>query len=416
MKVKKTVLLVLGILLFQVSFSQENFQPGIIINNQKDTVSGFIDFRDWIKNPHEITFKDKITNKVNIYKPCDLLEFRVANEIYESAIINFETSAYHTGKLTTDPSLHLHKDTIFLQTVIKGNKSLYYLKSKNGNVNFYIKKDSKFELLIYKKYLKEKEGNQIQIENKKYLGQLSEYLKDYITSSSKFKIYKYNLKSLKKLFQYYYSISQTKISFQKKKEKISVELGLLSGASFSSLKFNNSKFFTLTKTNFSKSTDFAAGIFLDLILSKKQKKWSICNELFYTSATYTSQYDDYINEDSYAITYNEIGESYLKLNNLIRYRYPIGKLFIYLNGGISNGFAFSETNSQIKKSTRGTTVSTDKGKALDDSRSYEQSFLLGLGVKHKKISFELRYEKGNGMSKSIQSITQRFYLLFGYRF
>jgi len=54
----------------------------------------------------------------------------------------------------------------------------------------------------------------------------------------------------------------------------------------------------------------------------------------------------------------------------------------------------------------------------DYNRRYEMGFVLGLGAKYKKVTFEIRGEGGNGMTKSTgaSARTVRYYLLIGYKF
>ncbi len=36
---------------------QQNFLPGYIVSNNEDTIKGWIDYKDWEKNPDAIKFK-----------------------------------------------------------------------------------------------------------------------------------------------------------------------------------------------------------------------------------------------------------------------------------------------------------------------------------------------------------------------
>jgi hypothetical protein len=89
-----------------------------------------------------------------------------------------------------------------------------------------------------------------------------------------------------------------------------------------------------------------------------------------------------------------------------------------MNAGISSGFAIIETNYSKSDIVFGTERRIEVGKALDDTRKFEQAYILGLGTKFKKYSFDIRYERGDGMSKysSLGSTTNRYYFLLGYRF
>ncbi len=411
-------LVFLGIFLFQKAFSQENYLSGYVINKKGDTLHGFIDYRNWERNPNIIDFKGAIDGKSIAYKPIDIIEFSVKDEIYVSGIVNTETSKFKTAELNDDPTIHIRVDTAFLQTLFSGNKSLYYYKPLFGKGNFYIKQDTNFELLVYKRYITNQESKRVIIENKKYIGQLTVYFNDCPSIQSKLINTSYNKKSLEKLFDNYYECSKYEIFFQKKAEKLTTEFGVLAGASLSTLEFRGNAIPYLTEIDFNQSTNFAGGLFLDIVLPRNQGKWSINNELLYSSYLFKGKYGYYENENKYFNTNIEIGSSHLKINNLLRYKYPIGKLYMFFNIGMSNGYAISETNSKIIKTKFYSTETIIKEEVLNNSRKHEQGLLIGGGAKYKKFSFEIRYERGNGMSPytRLNSLTQRYYCLLGYRF
>ena len=93
-------------------------------------------------------------------------------------------------------------------------------------------------------------------------------------------------------------------------------------------------------------------------------------------------------------------------------------IFLYINGGISNGFAISEKNYKKIESKFYSTEKVVEESALNETRKYEQGFILGTGIKFKNYSFEIRAENGNGMSvyNALNSKTKRYYFLLGYRF
>lgn len=126
----------------------------------------------------------------------------------------------------------------------------------------------------------------------------------------------------------------------------------------------------------------------------------------------------YENADKYTIVYTTFGYAYLKMNNMLRFKYPIGKFFLYLNSGISNGYAIIETNYTKQEQKLFSQVRVEEGKALAETRRYELGFIFGLGAKFKKFSFETRYESVNGMSTYLllKSVANRLYFLLGYRF
>lgn len=121
-------------------------------------------------------------------------------------------------------------------------------------------------------------------------------------------------------------------------------------------------------------------MFLDLILARNQGKWSLYNELLFTTYKNQGYHERFENERYYGITTTEIGNSYLKLNNLIRFKYPVGKLFLFLNGGMSNGLSFSEINYKRRELKFYSTERVVEEPALASTRKYEQGLLLGTGL------------------------------------
>ncbi len=329
-----------------------------------------------------------------------------------------EISPVNLNNLLPNPELNIILDTIFLQTLIQGEKSLYYSMNEIGNDQFYVKIDGKHELLLYKKYLKIQDGADVAAENKKYLGQLAFYLKGCTEIPIKLRDTRYSKSSIKDLFLLYYSCTESEFEFMKKKETVKVEFGVLAGASVTNIEFRGDEFEYLVNPDFSQSVDFSTGVFVDLILPGNQEKWSIYNELAFTSYESEGRFDDIVNDEHYTYYFTTFGYSYLKLNNMIRFNYPIGGGRIFFNVGISNGLAISETNYRKREIRFYATESVEEELGLYVTRKYEQAYILGLGAKYKKFSIELRQQKGNGMSDytALNSISSSYHFLLGFRF
>ncbi len=416
--IERFIFTIIGIFLFQNTFCQENYLLGYIITLKGDTLHGYIDYRNWERNPDKIFFKEKLSDEKTNYTPIEIKEFGVLDEIYESAIIETEISPDNTKDLETSKELKVTIDTTFLQSIIRGSKCLYFYINKLGKPQFYIKKDSSYELLVYKKYLKDQDGKTGIAENRKFLGQLAIYFQDCPDVQSKLKDTKYSQKSIENLFYYYYNCTHSEVAFQKKTPKTSIEVGILAGLSITSLDFGGEAFPYIVNSDYQPSVNFSTGLFLDLILPRNQGKWSICNEIAISSYKTTGRFNAYEDENHYKITNTTIGNSYLKINNMFRYKHPIKGIFINLNAGFSMGYVINESNYKREESKYYTIVRVEEGKALDEMRKYELGYILGLGFKLKKYSFEIRFEKGNGMSEylNLKSITNRYFFLLGYKF
>ena len=409
---KRTALTILGILAFQFTFSQRNYLQGYVVSLNGDTVRGQIDYRGWETNPNRIEFKTS-NNEIKSYTPIEIKGFGTQGDIYESAIVKTEIGEF--------ADLIFKNDTTFLRTIFWGSKSLYFYKEKNqGRERFYIKDNSTYELLLYKTYVKEQTegGLNVQVENKKYIGQLSLYLADCPGMQKKLSQLSYRKSSIEKLFLSYYECTHAEISF-KKTEKIDIETGIVAGVSVTSVKFGGDPIYkAFINANYKPSTNVSVGLFLNVILAGNQKKLSIYNELLYTSFEVEGSYNDVISANQNDLTYTKIGNSVLKINNMIRYKYPIKKAFLFLNGGLSTGLAISETNYKRTENTFYSTTTVKEGQAMDSPKKLEVGFVAGLGMSMNKYDFDIRFEQSGGFSPyvTLQEHITVLYFLVGYRF
>jgi len=397
---------------------QKNYLPGFIITLTGDTIRGTLDYRNWERNPKKIGFKANGSTETIDYSPATIIGFGVADEIYMSAVIETEISSDKTGDLSFDPSLNIVMDSGFLQLLIRGEKNLYLFRNRLGKEQYYTGQISAPELLVYKRYLKMQGGSSVVVENKKYIGQLSIYLSDCQAIQPKLQNTQYQQNSLEKLFLAYYDCMNAPLLFYKKPDNVTLAFGVIAGASYTSLTFHSADFVYLVDAGYKPSYSFTGGVYMDVILARNSGKWSICNELLYTNYRVDGEYTDYTNENKYTVYSSRLGYMYLKLNNLIRFKLPVGKVFLYANVGISNGLAIVEQNQMTVTSKLYEQVRVEEKKALDDTRKYEVGFLGGLGGNYGRFSLEARYEYGTGMStyNSLRSPVNRVYLFLGFRF
>ncbi len=418
---KKIILtiLILSLSRFLV-FGQENYIPGYIVKGN-DTIRGLINYQGWTKNPDKISFRQNGTNLTETYTPSSIAEFGVKDEIYVSAIVEFEASSANVADLGEDRQLALRSDTVFLETLIKGEKSLYLYKNMDSRENYYIKQGLGYELLVYKKYV-ENNGSSSRIkENGKYKGQLVTYLGNSLSIQIGQTAYKRG--SLTKLFDAYYNSSassstNTRVLFQRAAEKIRLEFGILAGTSYTSVSISSKQIDEYNHLNLKPSLRFSGGVSCDLILPRNLNKLSFYNELMFTSFGMSSSVENYTNENDYRLTHYRLAYSYLKLGNLIRYSFPAGKYKLFVNAGISHYFVVSKTDEKKTTTHFYSDVHESQEPIFEESRSYEFAWVVGAGAKHNKFSLQARYEQGTGMANytMIGSSTKRIFLLLGYSF
>lgn len=401
------------------SIARNNFQPGYVILANGDRLEGYLDFRDREKNPRKATFRSTPDGESKVYYPIELHSFGVENERYQTAIVETESSPFLTNQLSKDKEFLLAVDTAFLRTIVDGPVSLFQFKNDAGLDNFYIRNDDGFTLLLHKFYLGiTKDGTPVKKEVNHYYSQLASYLKDCPEAANLIRETKYKLADLEDLFKQWYTCTAQEMDFYKQRERLIFEVGALAGISRTQLNISTAGNSFLSFANFKPSYDFTGGIFLDMILTRMQRRLSINSELMWSSYATHSDFEENLSNGFSRPWYVEMKYAYITMNNMIRYRFPVGSLSLYGNIGISNGIAVRSVNTRQKTSLSSSAPIGDKSPAIVLPRVHEQGFLFGLGLKFNRFSVEGRYQLGNGMSSAygIATRTKRINVLGGFRF
>jgi hypothetical protein len=415
--------------MYQISFGQDNFLPGFTIQNSGDTLYGFIDYRNWSINPKSIRFKESNESNLINYSPLEIKGFGVYNEIYESAIVVIDTSSVTTHNLGYDFEIRPRVDTIFLQVMFTGDKILYNYKNIYKE-QFYIKSESGFELLVYKKYIKKIVHKAMEdysasekkfiMENKGYLLQLSKYLGECSTIIPEINKTKYNKKDMERLFNYYYNCIGKEPLFTRVVEKPKIEFGITGGLSSNTINFTGDSNYHshLIDGEFNSSQNLTIGLFLNLVLPRNQKRWSLNYDMVYSSFN-VKGYHEYIeSENKYTITDTKLEYSFIKPSLSICYKYYIGKIDLFMNAGGFSSIYISQTNYSKVLEMLYTYERITEKKAIKHTRPYEVGAFVNLGAEYKYFHLDLRYERGNGMSRllNLKTTTDKLYLLLGYKF
>ena len=400
--------------------AQQNYTSGYIIDATGDTIRGHIDYWKGGKNPQKIYFKKDLTSESIKYLPSDIKAFVAEENIYISAIVDRSLSAIRVNKLDYHDKLNLRRDTLFLQTVVQGPKSLYYHKSEVGIENFYIGDGENITLLEYKKYIKSIDQKDIIAEVRTYTLQLKEYFEDCQAIQGNLASLKYNGEKIENLFFNYYEkcLAETP-NYIKRKEKIAFSYSAKAGISYTKINFESAVYSYLSESNYKPSIDYTLGIGADIGLSRNNKGWSLNNDLLFTRYEVKGVYTHRTNSDNYRVINTTLGFSYIKLHTLLKYKYKTEKgSSIYFNAGISHGLIIKKVHERLDEVYTPAGQTIEEGLAVPGVRNLERGRVLGVGWQKNNYSIELRYERGSGVSTFSQlgNVTRRFYLLGAYEF
>jgi len=103
--------------------AQSNFRPGYIITNEKDTISGLIDFRTHEMNAQVCKFKLSNMDEVKEYYPGDIYGYRFTDD-----------GKYYVSK---DIEIEGKQEKVFLEYLIQGIISLYFYPGDESDYYFF---------------------------------------------------------------------------------------------------------------------------------------------------------------------------------------------------------------------------------------------------------------------------------------
>lgn len=132
------------------TFSQSFFKEGLVVNNYGDTIRGWIDYRQWEKNPTLIRFRTSESSSGTGYTINDLKYFEITgHDRYIHAVITKDMRPVELHLLDRNTSDSMVTDTVFLRELLRGELSLYLFV--DFKPHFYTKKaDGSYEELQYK--------------------------------------------------------------------------------------------------------------------------------------------------------------------------------------------------------------------------------------------------------------------------
>lgn len=408
--------------------AQNNRKEIMLLDKNGATTQGTIAFKNKLKSYKSISVKDKVTGITKMYGPQDLTSFSI---VVDNQTLYFKpmiTEGDYAAEKSSDPlpnldnssRAELTKDTVFAQLLVQGKKNMYrYTDNKVYNEHYLIETDpGKGITLVNKRYYIES-VKAYTAYNQEYKKQLLPLLSPTITAA-RINTTRFNKKDILTLVkEYNKAASSEPLTYEYKEEKAKIYFGVLAGLNNSSLSFAGSGR-DLNNARFKSSTGVNVGAMMNIVLPRTGKKVSIYNELLYSGYTIKSTmgYNVYYENPTWyrSMTEATIKASYLKLHTAVCFQFP--HLWTpFFQFGIGNGYAFKSSADACFETKFYTNVTTEIS-PLVEFRKYEQSLFGGVGLKYKKAGLEIRYERGNGMSRmsGVSSFSTYYYALLSYTF
>lgn len=119
--------------------AKSNFEEGYMISNTGDTISGWIDFRDWNTGPFIIEFKSDLSLPALKLNAHTIQEFSVHGFHYKSIHVDMDITSDNPATLPVGPMRKLWDDKIFARVYIQSDEglNLYYHADENDKKHFF---------------------------------------------------------------------------------------------------------------------------------------------------------------------------------------------------------------------------------------------------------------------------------------
>jgi hypothetical protein len=405
-----SALLLLFSLLFLPAHAQKKYSKGYVVTLQGDTLQGFIDDKDWSKNPDKIRFtKELAQSSVTTYRPAQLRSFYIEDtqDYYISYIGKVDHSPFRSNQLleVTDDSDFLEKDhtvidSVFLNVFSEGAVSLYFYKDAQQKEHFFFKKGNESpQELVFQKYTRDMmNGQKFVREVRTYRGQLREAMNDCEKVHSAISRAMYTRQALTQIVNTYNACSSQQSTYQRTPERARVTFGVVAGLAQTSF-FQTFRDIDL---DYTRSYTPMAGVSAQFIIPRNHNSWSAYADLFWkyfqTKAAITPQ-----NTFERTLKVNQA-----KANFMVRYSVPTQGVRPFINAGGSVSFLIQAKGNILTNSDK-------------DPEEFDKT-VLGLvgggGASFKNYSLELRYEQTKSVFSGLvtQTSERNLYLILRYHF
>jgi hypothetical protein len=147
--------------------AQENFKEGLYVTNAGDTVRGFIDQKEWSRNPTSFSFKRNISDSErHDFDLSTVRYFSVAGDIYVRYQGNVSMDQ-NTLKASDAFSPHFSTNPVFLKVLVRGKiATLFRYRDDLKSRYFLWTKLTGTEELIYRIYPDETQANQVVVDDR----------------------------------------------------------------------------------------------------------------------------------------------------------------------------------------------------------------------------------------------------------
>lgn len=231
--------LLLCLLYTPVAIAQIAFESGYFINNQGDTITGFIKNLDWKNNPVSVEFRKDMESESSVLLIDSIKGFGVGGDIvFKKFLVDIEVLSPRIEDYGYKQNPEYSPKVVLLRQLIEGEKELYTYCESNFQCFFAGNKGDIPHQLVHKHY--KAESNLI-AENNQYKNQLYVLLNCPCVKQEDFEKLSYYKSDIANLFEKYYACSGMAIirnevvTYEKRKK---VELSVSAGVEYCNMEIS----------------------------------------------------------------------------------------------------------------------------------------------------------------------------------
>lgn len=171
------LLLVLPLL----SSAQLNFHKGYVLTNSKDTLKGYLDYKEGKNNPTSVIFKSELNGTPQTFTLKNCAGYQINEMVsYQRHLVNISLSPEALSDITEAIDTTARRDSVFLQILQAGQHLTLFSYEDNIKKRFFILDKGDAEPQELTRLLYFKSGNSgVVLTNARYARQLLMFLRKY---------------------------------------------------------------------------------------------------------------------------------------------------------------------------------------------------------------------------------------------
>lgn len=410
---RATFCLVLLSILPILAQAQKNIKPATLVTADNQTLSGWVDDREWFDNPSVFAFKPNGAAAFKKYTAQEAVSVAIENGdrfVARTVTIDQTNDRQLEVNERLDSSYLSYKTiTLFLKVELASDKvNLYSFTDRKLHL-FVEKPGGPTQELIYRKYLLRRNADTYEEEDKTYIEQLIKLMADCPSLAARQLGTEFRLDAVRRQLNRYIDCKQGKVSYQKKQPKGKLGLGVLVGVAPQSFRFVGSPLpgsLALHNQTFNSQLAFLVGFRAQYQIPGKQQRVSVLGDFYYTS--YKGDAENFIGLSSpILVTTRKVVVDFamLRADLMFRYAFVSKPTFAaFISAGLNINKPIADKSVSIDTEVFNSTVTVKNRDFIATSGGLRPLVMQptgGIGASYRRFGLEYRLYKAGRFARSL---------------